>query len=129
MAQCDTDGVSLESSWVLDIRLTARNFAVQLEMALLPDHPIYSGVVPGEAHCYRRGWLIYEGVREFHFERGIDEPVLDPDGTEDWGNLYTSTASDGRLHLETNLGTISLACSGPISTRFDDALDAPPSTI
>lgn len=116
------DNVSLEDSWFLDARLSLSSFAILMDVALLPGHPDYRTPGPGEAFCSRRGWLVFDGLAEFHLYRGIDEPTPDPDGTQDWGNLYVADLNGGRLRLESNYGVIILACERQPALVFSGAV-------
>ena len=115
----DLRNVSLAASWVLGIELGPRRLSTPLDVALMPGHALYRTPVSGEAHCYARGRLVFENLTEFHLYQSAEEASPDPDGTEDWDNLYMSELSGGRLRLESGLGLIVVAADSEPSLELE----------
>lgn len=99
----------LEDSYVLGITATPGYLRLDLDIVLTTDHPEYNRDHPGEQHCYRRGYLNFQGVTHLLWEGQGIRPASDADGEVDYGNVDSWTIEDGNRHLIVgDFGQISL---------------------
>ena len=90
----DLDHLYLEDSYFLGLTVSRNSLRLRALFALTLDHPAYAPPVGGEAHCYREGDIVIEGLQAVAFNKG--SPVLhtDPDGTVDLGSIEVSQQGD-----------------------------------
>jgi hypothetical protein len=75
--------------WILRIDASERTVAFTLEAVLTPHHPDYTPPDPGEQYRYRTGTLLLSSDLPIAYELAGIRPNLDPDGSEDFGNIDT----------------------------------------
>jgi len=101
----DLVGVVLEESWVLEVALATAGLALRLDAVLTRDHPQYVEPGPGEAHCYRTGWLTVSSSEPVEIRLSGAAPAIDATGTPDYGHVDTfGQDSEDRWELEGDWG-------------------------
>ena len=95
-----TQGLYLEDSYLLGIRVLGSQLRLTVLFALTKDHPSYRTPVMNEQHCYREGEMRWDQVS---IVRSRGKPSVfaatDPDGTLDLGSLLY-TENEGVYHIE-----------------------------
>lgn len=105
----DLAGVVLEDSWVLDVAPHARGVAFRLDAVLTPEHRNYERPRPGEARCYRRGWLTIESDAQVEVSLSGARPATDADDETDVGHIdLLHSLGDGRWSLNGDWGSVSV---------------------
>jgi hypothetical protein len=79
--------IYLEDSFVLDIVATPGHVVFRIELVLTPQHPAYAAPRPSEHHCYRRGELVFNQVRELLWTHSGLLPARDASGEHDYGGV------------------------------------------
>jgi hypothetical protein len=104
------DAYYLEDSYVLALNESEPSRLVfSLLLALAPKHPFYSAPPPTDQHCYRNGTLTFEGVGNINWKTRKFEPLRDPDGSIDYGNIDVfEIEPEGRYCLEGEWGRVTL---------------------
>lgn len=77
----------LEDGFVLKLVSTKDKVEFDLEVVLRASHPQFHSPYDGEQHCYGFAKLTFHNPRSVHWERVRIAPMLDPDGTIDFGNI------------------------------------------
>jgi hypothetical protein len=108
------DKVMVEDTWVLGWRREADRLIFVVEASLWPGHPAYELPKKGEWTCYKRGQLLFEGVRRI--EGLLDQDAVsfntDPDGSRDYGSIgYLDTATDG-FRINGDFGDVAVQAVG-----------------
>jgi hypothetical protein len=107
------DNVMIQDTWVLAWRREADRLIFIIEASLWPGHPAYEPPNQGEWTCYKRGKLVFEGVRRI--EGLLDQDHVashtDPDGSRDYGSIdYLDTATDG-FRIAGDFGDVAVQAS------------------
>jgi hypothetical protein len=87
-------GVSLEDSWVLDVRASDGDCVFRLDLVLTPEHAAYHSPKPGEQHCYVPATLRIAASDAMSFQRGQGQPARDATGESDYGHIDTFVPVD-----------------------------------
>lgn len=99
----------LEDSFVLGIDEKEGEIKFKMEFVLREKHPLYNQPKQGEEYCYKKGSIIFEGVRSIEWLERNDTYFIDASGEEDYGNIdifelkgsaYFLSGDWGRLKLE-----------------------------
>jgi len=112
------DHVMLEDSWVLGWRLESDRLVFAIEASLWPGHGSYESPKPGEWTCYKRGRLVFEGVRDVQGLLDLNglSPHTDPDGTQDFGSIDLLALTEGGFRIIGKFGDVLVQAS---SVRLD----------
>jgi hypothetical protein len=102
----DFEGYYFEDSFVERLNIYPEDIIFDLTVALTPKHPEYRSPPPQEQHCYRRGRLIFRGVREPQIQLTGDPPAVDAEGLTDVGNIDAMEIDGRRYKLEGSWGSM-----------------------
>ena len=82
-------GIDLNDSFVLSWYQTSDKVEIRLEASIWPQSAYYIKPKSDEHTCYRRATLTILGAVKVTGLLPMDtvEPTIDPDGTEDYGNI------------------------------------------
>jgi hypothetical protein len=126
-------GLYLEDSWVLDISASRGQLVITAEFVLTEEHTAYAPARAGEQYCYRRGVLVFDGVRDLTWTGQLSSrPSRDSDGSIDYGNIdsliidgdhYTVEGNLGKIDLRAASIRVALVSDGTILTSHDAAAD------
>jgi hypothetical protein len=108
--------VYLEDSYVLSIQEENNSITFLLETVLLEEHPLYTEPLVSEAHCYKEGTLSFPNTQSYSLVRSNAEPVKDPDGSVDYGNIDEMYLKDSAYFLSGEWGTLTITSDSPIIT-------------
>ena len=108
------DGYYLEDSWVLGLHITGAEVVVDLDVVLTERHPGYSPPRPGEQYCYRRGRLVFSGIRGIEVQEPLlMRPATDAAGERDLGNIDSLRRSGPLFLMEGEWGVIAIESDPP----------------
>lgn len=109
------EDVYLEDSWVLDIAVLPGMVTLEVEAVLLESHPAYEQPRPGEAYCYRRGTIRFNGVAAVTWTgQGDVVPAVDASGEQDFGSVDAFEVSEGQYVLEGDFGRLEVSSDPPV---------------
>lgn len=98
-------GIDLEDSFLLGLHFNEdqSELCIDLEFSIWPESQYYQPPKPNEWTCYRRGQLIFNGVKQINgFSNLKDlESSIDPDGEKDWGNIHGLRMCNEQVKLAT----------------------------
>jgi hypothetical protein len=94
----------LEESYVLDIEARPSTVRFAVDFVLTPRHPSYQPPPPNESNCYRKGELLFTGVRELAWSDQGAPPAHDASGEVDYGNIDALHWQGSRYELEGDWG-------------------------
>lgn len=77
----------LEESYVVAIEATPGGLRLTLDLALRPSHPNFQPPPPDEYLCYRRGDLVFSGVRRLAWTGQGLPPAVDSSGEPDYDQM------------------------------------------
>ena len=100
--------VYLEDSYVLEIMETKDTLEFDMELVLREGHPAYT--VPGaeEQYCYKRGKVVFRGVRDVSWHERKDVVSWDARGERDLGNIDVLCLDEGWFRLQGDWGRVRL---------------------
>jgi hypothetical protein len=109
------DGVDLSESYVLGWVLAEDELVLELDVALTPDHALYTPPRAEERTCWVRGHLHCPGassVQGLQDQCGI-VGATDATGAGDYGSIDELSWADGQAHIVGEFGDITLRSSRP----------------
>ena len=98
----------LEESYVLDFELHPGSATFAMDFALAASHPEFVPAPPMDALTFRRGLLVFSGVRRCTWIAGDGRPTVDPDGTLDWDSFHSITWEGDNWRVVGDFGDIAL---------------------
>ncbi len=104
--------IYLEDSFVLSIE-PSFDFTIELEAVLLPGHPLYKTPEFNEKYCYAHQSIIFPKIESVDWSRKEMDPILDLDGSTDFGNIDSFYEEDGSFYLEGEWGAVKITSSLP----------------
>lgn len=103
--------VYLEDSYVMDIEEAPGRLRMIIDTVLVPGHPDYQPPRSGEWACFKLTELDFTGVTEINWLRRHAEPIVGPEGEQDFGNIESFTLEDSYYELEGEWGHVKLKAS------------------
>lgn len=94
------ENLYLEDSYFLGLITEGRRLRLRVLFVLTIDHPLYVSPKTGEAHCYREGDILIDGLRIVEWQNQNGSILSDPDGTFDLGSIEF-TQEGQAYHLAT----------------------------
>ena len=107
----DFKEVYFEDSYIMSIDETKNEFSITVDMVLLESSPFYSAPKKDEQYCYKIGTIKFENVTFLDWEEKKLTPIIDLDGSIDYGNIYYFELLDGFYHLHGEIGQIKIKSS------------------
>jgi hypothetical protein len=111
------ENIYLEDSYVLGIK-TDTSIEFFLEAILTENHPLYTSPLPGEQYCYRSITLKFPHPQTYNLTLNKMLPIVDPDGTWDYGNIDEFFLENQTYHLIGEWGELTIVSDSPI-IEFD----------
>lgn len=112
------ENIYLEDSYVLGIK-TDTSIEFFLEAVLTENHPLYTSPLPGEQYCYRRITLKFPHPQTYNLTLNKMLPIVDPDGTWDYGNIDEFFMENETYHLIGEWGELTVVSDPPV-IEFDN---------
>ena len=104
-------GIYLEDSFVLGILESSDELCFLMEFVLMECHPNYSRPETDENYCYKKGRIVFRGLKSVRWLHRYCTPFVDKSGEEDYGNIDYFTSSDGRYSLGGHWGELIVSSS------------------
>ena len=111
------ENIYLEDSYVLGIK-TDTSIEFFLEAILTENHPLYTSPLPEEQYCYRKITLKFPHPQTYNLTLNKMLPIVDPDGTWDYGNIDEFFLENEAYHLIGEWGELTIVSDSPI-IEFD----------
>lgn len=104
-------GIDLNDSFVLSWNQTNDKVEINLEASIWPQSAYYSKPKSNEYTCYRRATLTILGAVEVTGLLPMDavKPTIDPDGTEDYGNIDSLRQSSNGYSIAGEFGIVQIS--------------------
>lgn len=97
------DGVYLEDSYLLGVVAAGCDIHLPMLLAVLPEHPSYTGVGVGEQHCYLSGHMVLFRPLSFEWKAEIGPISRDSDGSLDFGSIELHQLGSAEYRVESKL--------------------------
>jgi len=110
----DFENIYLEDSYVLGIYESPIQLIFEVEIVLHEKHPLYTLPKPNEQYCYKKGKIIFDGVKSVNWIKKSNMSYTDPDGEIDYGNIETFELKNNRFHLIGDWGEVEIESKQPI---------------
>ena len=107
-------GIDLSKSYILDWKKNHQEFEITLELCIWPESTYYTKPLKNELTCYKKGRLIFYGIKELHgfVELKSVQPNRDLDGSLDWDCIYNFKTTPGCFKFNTEFARIEIYCKG-----------------
>ncbi len=105
------NGIYLEDSFVLGIVESSGELCFLVEFVLMECHPYYSRPAKDEIYCYKKGRIVFRGLRSVRWLHRYCTPFIDKNGEDDYGNIDYFTLSDKRYRLGGHWGELVISSS------------------
>ena len=103
--------IYLEDSFVLGICESPNEISFILEAVLTKNHPFYTPPKSDEQHCYKKGKIVFQGLKYFKWINRIKAPFTDSSGEEDYGNIDIFELSNDKYTLSGDWGKLEVVSS------------------
>jgi hypothetical protein len=109
------DGIDLGESWVLGWTLDSNRLQFQLDVVLVPGHPLYAPPPPDELACYRSGTLLFPEAVEVIGLPSVDDvrPAIGADGVSDYGHLDWLESTESGYRVTGDFGEVLVRSGHP----------------
>jgi len=115
----DLDGYYFEDSYIERIVWTENNLTFTLLVVLRESHERYTEPPADEQHCYHKATLEFRDVSRCEWQSLNIVPVIDPDGSMDFGNLDSFVCTKGRYQLSGEWGQVEVESAVPVVRLLD----------
>jgi hypothetical protein len=105
------EAVVLEESYVLGVCAGPGTLALRIDFVLTPEHPEYVAPLPDETECFRRGCIVFDGIRRLEWEGQGAPPATDATGEADYGHVDLFEWEGDTYRLSGDFGELTV--SGP----------------
>jgi hypothetical protein len=116
------ENVYLEDSYVLGIHPSTSGFRIRIEAVLTENHFLYTRPLPGEKYCYRRMTIKFSHPHTYNLVLQNINPIPDPDGSVDYGNIDEFFSDDGKYYLRGEWGELTIVSDPPLLSEDFAAL-------
>lgn len=103
-------GIDLNDSFVLSWNYGKQNILIELEASVWPESKHYKALKCGEYTCYRKAIIEVTNAKsvEGMLKQESAEPIIDPDGSEDYGNIDSLSVINGCFNITGAFGNVSV---------------------
>ncbi|UKA51968.1 hypothetical protein LFT48_04390 [Arthrobacter sp. FW305-123] len=116
----------LEDSFVLDLQATPGRFSIVLDFVLREGHLQYASPLPGEQCCYRKGRLVFSGVKDISWSgQGRIKATIDANDEIDYCGIDSFTIEDDVYRLEGDFGLVEVSAAS-VDVELEEARAAGP---
>ena len=103
--------IYLEDSFVLGICESPNDITFFIEAVLTENHPSYTPPASDEQYCYRKGKIVFQGLKYVKWINRKKAPFTDSSGDEDYGNIDFFELSNDRYILAGDWGELEITSS------------------
>ncbi len=107
----DFAGIYLEDSFVLSICELDNEISFIVEAVLTENHPLYVPPKEGEQYCYKKGKIVFQGLKQVEWIDRNEAPFTDAAGEEDYGNIDVFELYSGVYKLSGDWGELQVISS------------------
>lgn len=107
------ENVYLEDSYVLDIHAST-SVEICIEAVLTENHFLYAQPLAGEQYCYRQMTIKFAHPHTYNLVLQNINPIPDPDGSVDYGNIDEFFSDDGKYYLRGEWGELTTVSEPPL---------------
>lgn len=104
-------GIYLEDSFVLGICESPNEISFTVEAVLTESHPLYTPPESDEQYCYKKGKIIFQGLKCVKWINRKEAPFSDASGEEDYGNIDVFELSNDKYVLAGDWGGLEVTSS------------------
>jgi len=108
------ENVYLEDSYVLGIYPSTSGFLIRIEAVLTENHLFYTQPLTGEKYCYRRMTIKFSHPHTYNLVLQNINPIPDPDGRVDYGNIDEFFSDDGKYYIRGEWGELTIVSDTPL---------------
>ena len=98
--------IYLEDSFVLNFSESGRQVSFTMEIVLTEKHPMYFPPQKDEQYCYKRGKIVFQGLKTVKWLTKNIRPFTDADNNEDYGNIDSFRLTSEGYHLSGDWGEV-----------------------
>ncbi|MGJ0386903.1 hypothetical protein [Paenarthrobacter nicotinovorans] len=111
---------------MLDLQATPGRFPIVLDFVLRQGHPRYASPLPGEQYCYRKGRLVFSGVKEILWSgQGRINPAIDARDEIDYGGIDSFIIEDNVYRLEGDFGLVEVSAAS-VGAELEEGMTTGP---
>ena len=103
--------IYLEDSFVLGIYESSNEISFIVEAVLTENHPIYTPPESDEQYCYKKGKIVFQGLKCVKWISRNETPFKDVSGEEDYGNIDVFQLSNDHYFLSGDWGELEVTSS------------------
>ncbi|KJY74129.1 hypothetical protein TW78_08835 [Vibrio coralliilyticus] len=107
----DFADIYLEDSFVLRICESYNEISFIVEAVLTENHPLYRSPESGEQYCYKKGKIVFQGLKCVKWISKNETPFKDVSGEEDYGNIDTFQLLNDQYRLSGDWGELEVRSS------------------
>jgi hypothetical protein len=116
------EAIVLEESYVLGVCAGPGTVALRVDFVLTAQHPDYAPPLPDETECFRRGRILFEGVRRLQWEGQGAPPATDATGEADYGHVDSFEWDEDTYRLGGDFGKLTVSAS-TVRVAIDGGLE------
>ena len=105
--------VYLEDSYVLGYLEDYNQLEFLIEFVLTEKSPFYSSPESGNQYCYKKGRLIFPGIKAIEWKRQTFKKTTDLNGEIDYGNIDSFVKEEKKYHLSGDWGEVFIESEAP----------------
>ena len=108
------ENIYLEDSYVLEIKESNEQLSFIMDIVLHENHYLYSKPLQGEQYCYKKGKIVFRRLNSIKWISRNLKPIIDIDGTEDFGNIDCFELSSDGYYIEGEWGEVIVDSAPPV---------------
>jgi hypothetical protein len=104
------NGVDLNDSFILSWYQDRDSLVIEIEASLWPESKYYSKPLEGEYTCYKKALVSFRNIQSIYGLKTLNEvkPIIEPDGSEDYGNIDTLEKENGQFLVSGEFGNVTI---------------------
>jgi hypothetical protein len=105
------EALVLEESYVLGIQASPGSLTLDVDLALMPEHPLYAPPPATETECFRTGRIRFIQVRRLVWDDQGAPPATDASGDADFGHIDSLVWDGNTFKLEGDWGRMEVCAA------------------
>ena len=106
-------GIDLSDCFILGWKKENDYLIFNLDLSVWPDSEYYEKPKKDEFTCYKEESLEFQDIthlKGFINQDEVKEFTIDPDGSKDWGEIYSLVYDKKKYIMETDFTTFEIEC-------------------
>lgn len=103
--------IYLEDSFVLGIYESPDEISFIVEAVLTENHSLYTLPESDEQYCYKKGKIVFQGLKYVKWINRNEAPFTDASAEEDYGNIDVFELSNDKYRLSGDWGELEVTSS------------------